>query len=167
MSHRHGARGPTPRPSPSSRKWRSTTSARRFAALLQKGGPARRKARAVVGRLCIELLLKALLLHRTDQFPATHDLARLRRLLEHAAPEIKFTDEGRSVLSRINKFFSLRYPAPGGAEPLGTEDVIPLRNLADALVAAFPPQLHQEFAAKLKKGERVLWRKPINPAGAA
>ncbi len=137
------------------------------AKVLFERSPSCYDSAACLGHLCIELLLKALLLHRTDRFPATHDLARLRRLLEHAAPEIKFTDEGRSVLSRINKFFSLRYPAPGGAEPLGTEDVIPLRNLADALVAAFPPQLHQEFAAKLKKGERVLRSKPINPAGAA
>ncbi len=121
---------------------------------------------ACLGHLGIELLLKALLLHLTDQFPATHDLDKLRSLLVRAAPEIEFTNEGRSVLSRINRLFSLRYPAPEGAEPLGTKDLIPLLNLASALVAAFPPQLQQKFATQFEKGGRILVRKAINPEAA-
>jgi HEPN domain-containing protein len=122
---------------------------------------------AGLGHLGIELLLKALLLQRADEFPATHDLAKLRRLLARAAPEVEFTSEGRSVLSRINKFSSLRYPAPGGAEPIGTEDLSPLLNLAQAVVGAFPPKLQAEFAPRLEKGGRVLMRRPIDPDGAA
>ena len=65
-----------------------------------------------LGHLGIELLLKALLLHRTDEFPAMHDLAQLRRLVQQTSPAFEFTEEGWSVLSRVNKFFGLRYPAP-------------------------------------------------------
>ena len=131
--------------------------------ILFKEGPSCYDSAAFLGHLGIELLLQALLLHRADDFPATHDLAKLRRLMAEAAPEVVFTDKGRSLLSRIDDFFSLRYPVPGGSEPVGTEDLTPLLTLTRGLVDAFPPELRQEFATKLKKGGRVLMRKPIDP----
>lgn len=120
---------------------------------------------AVLGHLGIELLLKALLLHRTEQFPATHSLGKLRRLLARTEP-IEFTEEDRAILSRIDGFFSLRYPTPEGSETLGTEDLPALLNLSRAIVSAFPQALRNEFATQSQKGGRILMRKPVPPEGA-
>ena len=122
---------------------------------------------ACLGHVGIELLLKALLLHNSDEFPATHDLNKLRRLLARAAPDIEITPEGRSILSRINKLFGLRYPVPSGAQPIETEDLEGILALARALVSALPQEFQEEFDSQLEKGGRVLMRKPIGPKGAA
>ena len=136
------------------------------AEFLFKKSPSFFDSAGFLGHLGIELLLKALLLRRTDKFPNSHDLAELRKLLEDAAPEIEFTEEGLSILKRVNKFHTLRYSYPKGSAEIGTEDRIPLRNLAHALVGAFPPELQQKFASQLEKGGRVLTRYRKKPSGA-
>jgi len=133
------------------------------ATVLFERSPSCYDSAATLSHLAIELLLKALLLHHRGHFPATHDLGRLRRLFTKSAPWVEFTTEGRSVLSRVNRFSSLRYPEPRGSESVGTEDLEPILNLVHALMSAFPPELQQEFRSTTEKGDRILMQRPVYP----
>ncbi|MCH7869657.1 MAG: HEPN domain-containing protein [Myxococcales bacterium] len=117
---------------------------------------------AYLGHLGIELLLKALLLYRTNKFPNCHDLNKLRNLLEAADCEITFSSEGVAVLEKVNRFYSLRYPAGGPSEPFLAEDLVALEALARQLVNTLPLELQQEYAPQVRKGGRDLLRKSID-----
>jgi HEPN domain-containing protein len=136
------------------------------AKVLFERSPSCHDSAAALSHLGIELLLKALLLLHRDEFPATHDLRRLQRLLVAAAPHLSFTTEGNSVLSRINEFASLRYPEPNGSPEVGNEDLPPILRLVEALAAALPTELRAEFRTSNEKGGRVLMEKYVGPEGA-
>lgn len=131
------------------------------AKLLFDRSPTCYDSAAALSHLSIELLLKALLLLHQDRFPATHDLQMLFKILVQAVPEIKITQEERSVLSQINAFALLRYPDPNGSPEVGSEDLKPILQLATTLVKGFPYELRQKFRTKLEKGNRILMHKLI------
>ena len=131
------------------------------AKLLFDRSPTCYDSAAALSHLAIELLLKALLLLHQDRFPATHDLQMLFKILVQAVPEIKITQEERSVLSQINAFALLRYPDPNGSPEVGSEDLKLILQLATTLIKRFPYELRQEFRTKLEKGNRILMHKLI------
>lgn len=72
---------------------------------------------AHLSHLGVELLLKALLLHRQGSFPATHDLNLLLRLASRAYRDLSLSQQHSQLIKRLNRFASLRYPALGGRSP--------------------------------------------------
>lgn len=116
----------------------------------------------VLCHLGIELFLKAMLLHSTGSFPATHDLASLLRLVTKAAQPIGLTQAQKTLLAKIDSFFSLRYPEPNGSPEIGDGDFIQIEALFRHLLQQLPAELRPSLSnrGRYEKGGRILMRKP-------
>jgi HEPN domain-containing protein len=115
----------------------------------------------------VELILKAALLHFDNGFPAIHDLRRLRGRLQRSVPELVFSAEERGLLNKVNRWYPLRYPRPGGSEPIGGAEFTVIKALAFRLLELLPDEVRAEFRSALEKGDRVLVRYPKSGSGAA
>jgi HEPN domain-containing protein len=116
------------------------------------------------GYLChvgIELILKAFLLHRDDEFPGLHSLAELfRKSLLDLDPALHQT------IALLDGFAELRYPTP---EPQGVEigvtDWGDIHMLYITLVQLMPPDLRRAYD-EIDYGEkagRIVMRKSVGP----
>jgi len=117
---------------------------------------------AVLCHFGIELILKALLLHSSGSFPATHDLTYLRRLSARSSQPIELTQAQETLLAKIDSFFSLRYPEPKGSPEIGDADFISIEALLRDLFRQLPAELRPRFSSgrRYQKGGRILMRKP-------
>src|SRR5206468_7238910 len=69
----------------------------------------------------VELLLKAVLLHRSGSFPNEHDLPTVLRLVRESHDIVLSTTQEDS-LRRLYQFEAIRYPAPAQRVEIGSED---------------------------------------------
>lgn len=138
--------------------------------ILFESSPSCHDSAAALGHLAVEQLMKAALLYCQDEFPGTHDLLLLKRLLLEAKPHqhsVLFTEEGSAILERINELVWIRYPHPSGSPEIGSDDWPPLKALALALVRILPEEIGREFRTSLEKGGRVLMQKYVGVGAGA
>ena len=113
-----------------------------------------------LGHLAIELLLKALLLHRVGSFPPSLSLCEIGSLVERAYPGFRFTAAGQQRLQLLTRFNWMRYPTPKHPIDIGTKDRDLILELAYAIAESFPEELSQWLADTdrgcIVKGGRVL-----------
>jgi HEPN domain-containing protein len=120
------------------------------------------------GHLChlgIELLLKALLLERTSEFPNQHDLVKLLDLIRSRVPGFLLDPAHEETLRRINPFVVLRYPDRKRPLTIGQDDWGPIHALLDAIVDSLPDRMRDEFynSDPTEKGGRILMSRPKRP----
>jgi len=115
-----------------------------------------------LAHLAVELLLKAMLLLVSDEFPGEHDLQRLVEMWRRKVPELEVTDAGEQTLSLVNRFKELRYPKPQDAIEIGSDDVDSIGSLYITLWEFLPDHVRPTIDAKgcITKGGRVLMRRP-------
>lgn len=116
------------------------------------------------GYLChlgIELVLKAMLLHKCDEFPDVHSLTKLSELIESQGAKIDYTEEHSEVIRMLDHFYKLRYPNPAGPVEIGDDRWEAVEILFDHLILMFPEQTqhtlkHMDHSIK---DNRVLMKK--------
>jgi hypothetical protein len=118
-------------------------------------GPFALDSAGYLAQLGVELILKTILLSRTDSFPDEHRLFTLLDLANAAGPPIKLSEPQQTALRAIDRFYQLRYPVSGHAASVGTEDFRPLIALVPALLGCLPPATQALVAT---------WRQP-DPGG--
>lgn len=111
--------------------------------------------------LGIELLLKALLLHFRDSFPAEHDLERLYISLKSLNSAMALQEEQIKALRLVNEFSALRYPSTEKPIEIGDEDWSQIELLWDYYMAKLPGEMRTEFKSidpTIKGGRRLAYK---------
>lgn len=113
-----------------------------------------------LSHLSIELILKALLLNTTDQFPNCHSLAKLSRLIKNQGVKLNYTNDHEKTLKTLDKFFDLRYPRELDPIEIGTDDWAKVEHLFEHLFSLLPNKIQQELreSDRLEKGNRILMK---------
>ena len=113
---------------------------------------------AYLAHLAIELLLKAVSLHLSDQFQGLHDLERLADLARQDGFKFEVSGELAGTLYIVNSFEASRYPCPADPITVGTDDRANIDQLWASLVDALPEPLRSAFETSPGnvKGGRVL-----------
>lgn len=75
-----------------------------------------------LSHLGIELILKALLLRRSDSFSNEHSLAKLSRLIDKQGVALNYTEDHKKTLKTLDEFYELRYPKTLNPIEIGQED---------------------------------------------
>ena len=117
-----------------------------------------------LSHLAIELLFKALLLHDTRSFPATHDLRTLYRQATRAGSGISLNKDQERTLSNFKGFEALRYPNPQQPIEVGSSDWREISALFDALLSYLPHELRRPLDddEPIEKGGRVLMVREVS-----
>ncbi len=112
-----------------------------------------------------ELVLKAWHLETFDQFPDTHSLKNLIKELNESGQAVNLSDQEKQALEMIDEYSQLRYPLPASGIEVGDDDILAIDKLFKSIWQQTPPQLRGYFKLidSLKKGNRILMKKPINP----
>ncbi len=119
------------------------------------------------GYLChlgIELLLKSLLLYKSNEFPAEHSLECLVKLIADVGPPISLNTNELKTVRLLDKFKELRYPIPYNPVEIGDEDWNPIQKLAFQIIRQLPEefQLYCSSVDQNLKGGRILMERPRN-----
>ena len=114
-----------------------------------------------LSHLGLELILKSILLSKTEEFPAIHDLKKLYEMANKSGYKLEKDDEG--ILDKINQFYYLRYASPKEPVEIGDEDWQLVENAANSLLLYFPEETLKELYSTdyYEKGGRILMKKEM------
>ncbi len=117
--------------------------------------------------LGIELLLKALLLHFRDSFPAEHDLESLYISLKSLNSAMALQEEQIKALRLVNEFSALRYPSTEKPIEIGDEDWDQIQSLWDYYMRKLPAEMRTEFRSidPTTKSGRILMKREKDKEG--
>lgn len=129
--------------------------------LFQSGGHLLDSA-AHLGHLAVELLLKAILLHRTGLFTDSHDLVELARQVEDGGVRLEFNNEVELAFFSFAQYAGVRYPNPKNPQQVGSMDADLLGILWSHLDTRVPTDLRARYVATpaYEKGGRIFMSKP-------
>ena len=121
-----------------------------------------------LAHLTMEIILKAFLLHRDDQFPETHKLESLINRCSKDSFEFVLDKESVELLRKLDRFNNLRYPDPTNPVSVSTEELQRLPHVATVVLMNFPDSLINELErlgdplpdGTFVKGGRVFMIKP-------
>jgi HEPN domain-containing protein len=113
---------------------------------------------AYLAHLALEVLLKAMLLHYTHEFPGGHDLLELRDELKRRGSDAGASAEFESALFQLNQAWDIRYPTPRTPKSVGHSDRDALRLVWGGISADITSSLESAFESSPanEKGGRVL-----------
>lgn len=127
-------------------------------------GPRCYDSAGYLSQLGIELLLKAVILHESGQFPDEHKLTNLHstRYLPRSFPVL--SKESADLLVRLDGYFQLRYPKRSDPVSIGSEDWGNIERLYEELHDRIPADIMEDYDNKntSEKGGRVLMQKPVD-----
>lgn len=114
-----------------------------------------------LSHLGIELILKAFLLNKSDQFPNEHSLARLSELIEKQGIKLNYTNGHEETLRALDKFYELRYPKELNPIEIGGDDWAKIESFFEHLIFMLPDQIQQDLKRVnySEKGNRILMMK--------
>ena len=115
-------------------------------ALFKDEHPEHLDSAGYLAQLGVELLLKALLLHRHAAFPETHSLADLWGRVAAEFPEAKMRKEDsmyRDIILSLDRFYELRYPNPNGSPAISRGDWQAIELLVEKLWQVLPLELRK------------------------
>lgn len=112
-----------------------------------------------LSHLGLELILKSILLSKTGEFPAIHDLKRLYKIAKKLGYKLEKDEE--DILKKINQFYYLRYSSPQKPIEIGDEDWKLIENVANSLLLYFPEETLKGLYTTdyYEKDGRILMRK--------
>lgn len=131
------------------------------AEVLFKTGPSHYDSAGYLSHLGIELVLKGWLLEAAGAFNDGHRLSDLYQDLVNRKLAEPLDATSTALLTKLDTFFSLRYPKPEAPTEIGSEDLDTVRELGRLLYKAIPESLRHELE-KIepgKKAGRILMRK--------
>ncbi len=114
-----------------------------------------------LSHLGIELVLKAILLNHSNEFPNEHSLAELTNLIVKSGVNLNYTRGHEETLKTLDGFYELRYPRPISPLEIGDSDWSAIEALFEHLVFILPDEIQQNLRQinHTKKGNRILMRK--------
>lgn len=119
-----------------------------------------------LSHLGIELLLQALLLIRSDEFPNSHSLLKLSERFESLGGRLNYRKNHEETIRLLEGFYGLRYPRPVDPIEIDGDDWGRIEALFEFLVFALPKSIQEELKEldHCAKGNRILmWKeKPSN-----
>jgi HEPN domain-containing protein len=118
------------------------------------------------GYLChlgIELVLKAIILNKCNEFPNEHSLDELSKLIGRQRVKLNYGTDRKDTISMLDGFYELRYPKPSNPIEIGDDDWGRIRNLFDLLILMLPEEIKDELKEMdyYKKGNRILMRRTV------
>jgi HEPN domain-containing protein len=116
------------------------------------------------GYLChlgIELVLKAIILNKCNEFPNKHSLVELSKWIERKSIRVNYATDHKDTISLLDGFYELRYPKPSNPIEIGDDDWRRIKNLFDFLILMLPEEKKDELKDidHCKKGNRILMRR--------
>jgi hypothetical protein len=110
----------------------------------------------------VELLLKSLLLYRTEEFPDGHSLNTLLARAADAGPDVILDRGHKKTIDLLEKFNTLRYPNPKAPVTIGDHQWEEIDQLVTRIVEQMPNELqvHADNLDASSKGGRFLMAKP-------
>ena len=114
-----------------------------------------------LAHLGVELILKAMLLNKTKEFPETHSLQGLlgQVVTNFPAASLRGKDSPyRDILIALDRFYDLRYPSPTVSPGISRGDWDAIKLLVERLRGAMPLELREEFdlRGQVNKSGRVV-----------
>jgi len=130
----------------------------RCAEILFASGPLASDSAGYLSHLGIELMLKAILLQVTGEFPASHSLRRLHTSVHEAVPAFVLGKSHLQLLEGIDRLCELRYPNRQNPVEVGHEEYYQVSSLANEIHRLIPKELGDAFHQVdiLEKGGRRL-----------
>ncbi len=128
--------------------------------LFKEGAPCFDSA----GYLChigIELILKAILINKTDEFDNEHSLVRLSNQIRAQNVELNYSTDQNRTLEKVNSFIELRYPNEKSPVEIGSDDWDQIENLYEFLIFTLPDNIQEQIQNIDRgiKGGRVVMEK--------
>jgi HEPN domain-containing protein len=116
------------------------------------------------GYLChlgMELVLKAILLNISNEFPNEHSLSELSKLIEKQGLKINYGKQHSHTVRMLDGFNELRYPNPSNPIEIGNDVLERIENLFDFLYVRLPKRIQEKLKQldHSHKGNRVLMSK--------
>jgi HEPN domain-containing protein len=114
---------------------------------------------AYLAQLGIEILLKALLLSATDEFPQEHSLLKLGCEVKKAIPSFEIAEPYSDVLPLLNRYYYLRYPAPSNVPGVTQGDWPVIKHIVDLIERHLPEQVRHSpdtSSADKKAGRKII-----------
>ena len=114
---------------------------------------------AFLSHLGIELLLKACLLHYDNEFPAIHDLKRLKGMLRKKG--INISDQNKKWLNYLNGCNALRYPNEKARTEVDVNQWEKTKTLFEELRSKVPSEIqkqivtHERYRSNIKSGKTI------------
>jgi hypothetical protein len=108
--------------------------------------------------LGIELVLKAMLLNKCDNFPDEHSLVKLSKFIEKQGVKMNYGKNHFGTITMLDKFNELRYPSPSNPIEIGDDDLRRAEELFGFLFYMLPGQIQGELKHidHSRKGNRIL-----------
>lgn len=116
-----------------------------------------------LAHLGLELLFKSWLLHKTQVFPKTHSLRKLREEVLKLEPSFKLAKPQNKLLDYLDGLYELRYPNRKKPTEVGQDDLTLVQELGNDIWQRLPEELVKNYESipENKKGSRVLMKKPV------
>jgi HEPN domain-containing protein len=116
------------------------------------------------GYLChlgIELVLKAIILNKCNEFPNEHSLVELSKLIERQSVKLNYGTDHKNTISMLDGFYELRYPKPSNPIEIGDDGWGRIKSLLHFLILMLPEEIKDELNEMdhSKKGNRILMRR--------
>lgn len=115
-----------------------------------------------LSHLGIELILKTILLNKSDEFPNEHSLSNLSKLIEEQKVKLNYTEAHENTLRQLDDFYELRYPKILNPIEIGDDDWKSIENLFEFLILKLPQEIQQMIKEinEAEKGNRILlWKR--------
>jgi HEPN domain-containing protein len=111
-----------------------------------------------LSHLGIELVLKAMILNSSNEFPNEHSLAKLSTLIERSKLKLNYEKNHEHTLKMLDDFNELRYPNTLNQIEIGDDDWESIENLFEFLILKLPPEIQQMIKDinHTEKGNRLL-----------
>ena len=116
------------------------------------------------GYLChlgIELVLKAMLLNKCNEFCNEHSLVKLVDFIEKQNVQLNYGRNHEDTIRVLDGFYELRYPRTVDPIEIGDDDWERIENLFEFLVLMLPKKIQKELKkmSHSSKGNRILMRR--------
>jgi len=115
---------------------------------------------ACLAQLGIEILLKALLLGATGQFPNEHSITKLGCQVKQAVPSFEIPSPYSDVFPLLDRYYELRYPAPSDMPGIAQGDWPVIKHIIDLIEQHLPEDARHSpnSDSASNKGERKIMR---------
>jgi HEPN domain-containing protein len=117
-----------------------------------------------LSHLGTELVLKAILLNHSNEFPNKHSLAELSDLIVKNGVNLNYTRGHEEILKTLDVFYELRYPKTVNPIEIGDDDWSNIEALFEHLIFILPDEIQQALRQinHTEKGNRILMRRKKN-----
>ena len=121
-------------------------------------GPRYYDSAGYLSHLAIELLIKALLLNKCNEFTDEHSLINLKNKFENNHGSLIFCGDHENTIKFLEGFKHLRYPKIVAPIEIGSDDWEKIEKLARFIFFLFPDSLQKQFINLdyTEKGNRKL-----------